>query len=436
MQASDTTAAGADGSFLLAGGRLIDGIADEPREDVDVLVRDGRIVALPSSGADRADGATVIDLRGATVLPGLIDAHVHLVGWRSVDQARFIAEPRELRTIRAAADLRVLLEHGFTTVRDMGSADGIHLRQAVAEGTLVGPRILSAYKMICQTGGNGDMMATVPPERLHELGWLATLADGVDECRRVARRMLRAGADFIKICTSGGGASERGGALEVQFTLPEVEAMALEAHRAGVKVAAHAHNLESIHLALDGGADTIEHGSDIDVECARRMADEGIPLVATIVNIKAFAEQGEALGVAPPIVEKARESLRRKGESMMLAFEQGVTIVHGADTGGAPPAIHGINAGNLTQFVLAGMRPMDAILGATRNAAQALGLEDQIGTVEVGKVADLLVVNGDPLHDIAILEQPERLLMVIKDGQVVVDRGEAHLEALRNALYA
>lgn len=408
------------GRLAIRGARIIDGTGAEPRAGV-VLLEDGLVASIEAPDAAIASDVEVVDAAGATVLPGLIDAHVHLVGWRSVDQAQFLAEPRELRTIRAAADLAIFLEHGFTTVRDMGSADGVHLRRAVAEGAIRGPRIVSAYKMICQTGGNGDMIPSVPPERLEEIGWLATLADGVDECRRVTRRMLRQGADFIKICTSGGGASERGGAHELQFSLPEVEAIVYEAHRAGVKVAAHAHNLDSIRLALDGGVDTVEHASDIDVDCARRMAAENTILVATIVNIKVFAEQGEQLGVSPQIVAKARESLQRKGESLMLAYSEGVKIAHGADTGGAPPAVHGINAGNLTQFVAAGMPPMDALLAATRNAAEALGLEHTIGTLEVGKAADLVVVDGDPLADISILEDRQRFRLVVKSGRIEID---------------
>lgn len=408
--------------LAVTGARLIDGTGVAPRDGCVLLIENGVVRSIGGAETAVPPDAQVIDASGATVLPGLIDAHVHLVGWRSVDQAQFLAEARELRTIRAASDLRIFLEHGFTTVRDMGSADGVHLRRAVAEGALRGPRILSAYKMICQTGGNGDMIPAVPVERLEEIGWLATLADGVDDCTRVARQMLRQGADFIKICTSGGGASERGGAHELQFSLPEVQAIVYEAHRAGVKVAAHAHNLDSIRLALDGDVDTVEHASDIDVETARRMAAENKILCATIVNIKVFAEQGEQLGVAPHIVEKARESLRHKGESLMRAFSEGVKIAHGADTGGAPPAVHGINAGNLTQFVAAGMPPMDALLTATRNAAEALGLEDTIGTLEPGKAADFVIVDGDPLADIAILERSERFQLVVKGGVIEVDR--------------
>lgn len=408
--------------LLITGARLVDGTGADVRSDASLLVSSGRIAVVGAVAEADAAGATVVDVGGKTVLPGLIDAHVHLVGWRSVDQARFLAEPRELRTIRATADLQIFLEHGFTAVRDMGSADGVHLRQAVAEGTIRGPRIVSAYKMLCQTGGNGDMIPVVPRERLEEVGWLATLADGVDECRQVTRWLLRQGADFIKLCTSGGGASERGGAHEVQFTLPEVRAIVEEAHRAGVTTAAHAHNLDSIRLALDGGVDTVEHASDIDDECAQRMAEENKILCATIVNIRCFADEGAALGVAPQIVEKARISLRSKGESLMRAYEAGVKIAHGADTGGAPPAKHGINAGNLSIFVEAGMPPMDAILTATRNAAEALGLANEIGTLEQGKAADFVVVDGDPLTDITILEDPQRFTLVVKDGRVEVDR--------------
>jgi len=408
--------------LLVRGARLVDGTGAPPLDNASLLAVDGRIEIVGDVPAEAAHGATIVDATGKTMLPGLIDAHVHLVGWRSVDQSRFLAEPRELRTIRAAADLRIFLEHGFTAVRDMGSADGVYLRRAVDEGTVRGPRIVSAYKMLCQTGGNGDMIPVVPRDRLDEVGWLATLADGVDACRETTRWLLRQGADFIKLCTSGGGASERGGAHEVQFTLPEVRAIIEEAHRAGVKAAAHAHNRESIRLALDADVDTVEHASDIDDELAGRMAAEGKILCATIVNIRCFADEGASLGVAPEIVEKARISLRSKGESLMRAFEAGVTIAHGADTGGAPPAVHGINAGNLSIFVDAGMPPMAAIETATRNAAAALGLEDLIGTLEPGKAADLVVVDGDPLADITILEDPQRFTLVVKDGRIEVDR--------------
>jgi imidazolonepropionase-like amidohydrolase len=276
--------------------------------------------------------------------------------------------------------------------------------------------------MICQTAGNADMAGTVPPERLDEIGWLAMLADGVDECRRAARTMIRQGADLIKICTSGGGGSVRGGPHEVQFTLDEVRAFVDEAHRAGRKVASHSHGLDSVRLALDGGVDTIEHGTYADDECFRRMAAEGKPLVATIVNIRAFAEQGEQHGVPEAMLRKAREDLKYKGESLMRAYEQGVTIVHGSDSGGAPPARHGINAGNLTVFVEAGLPPFQALRAATANAAEALGLADDLGTVETGKLADLLVVDGNPLEEISLLEDQTRILAVFKGGELLVDR--------------
>lgn len=407
--------------LVITGGRVVDGVADTPRDRTAVVIEGDRVVELRDGSLTDAEseGAEVIDVAGATVLPGLIDAHVHLVGWRTVDHATFLSEPRELRTIRATADVGTLLRHGFTTVRDLGSADGIHLREAVREGTIAGPRIVTADRMICQTAGNGDTMVSVPTDRLDEIGWLATVADGVDECRRVVRRLVRRGADLIKLCTSGGGASVRGGPHEVQFTREEVRAITDEAHRMGRMVAAHAHGVASIRHALEAGVDTLEHGSYIDDECCRRMVEAGIPLVATIVNIEAFARAAEGGGVPDVMRHRAREELRRKAESLMRAYGNGVTIVHGSDTGGAPPARHGINARNLALFVEAGMPPMEALLTATRNAAAALGLGDRIGTLEAGKLADLVVFDGDLLRDIGAVADPARIVLVVKDGKVV-----------------
>lgn len=423
---SEAATEGGGGSFapvLVLGASVIDGTGRGTVADAAVLIEDGMVRSVCARSDYPAEpSARLVDASGLTLLPGLIDAHVHLLGWRSIDHGRFLTEPKELRTIRAVADLRTLLEHGFTAVRDLGSADGIHLRRAVEEGVIAGPRIVSAHKMLCQTAGNGDTMLCLPPDRLDEIGWLARVVDGVDECRKAVRKLTREGADLIKICTSGGGASARGGAQEVQFTIDEVRAMTEEAHRSGRRVAAHAHGLQSIRNALDGEVDTLEHGTFVDDDCCRRMASEGTILVATIVNIKAFAEEGERYGVPASMLARAREDISVKAGSLMRAHRHGVCIAHGSDTGGAPPALHGINAGNLALFVEAGMPPMDALLTATRNAAEALGLGAEIGTLEPGKRADLIAIDGDPLCDISVLADPERIKLVIRGGKIMVDR--------------
>lgn len=410
--------------IVIRGGAIIDGTGKDPIEDSEIVIEGNQITKIERHGSSElASNDRLIDATGFTVMPGLIDAHVHLIGGRSADPAKRLLEPPKLRTIRTVVDVKTLLEWGFTAVRDLGSSDGIYLKRAIDEGTIIGPRIMSAHKMLSQTAGHGDFHS-VPESWLNDIDNFSIIVDGPDECRKATRSLARIGADCIKICTTGGGGSERDGPHQPQFTLEEIRAVTEEAHRVGKFVASHAQGLQGIKNALAGGVDTIEHGTYIDDETCEEMVRLNRILVPTIINVKLYVEQGGKYGMPEYALRKANISIQHKWKAIARASKIGVKIALGSDTSGTPPATHGVNARSLEIYVKeCGMKPMEAILSATKNAACALNLEQSIGTIEQGKLADIILVKGDPLKDISLLSKQENIRMVIKDGQLAVARG-------------
>ena len=389
---------------------VIDGSGREPQANMDVLVTDGCINALQAHGSLSYDEqrTEVYQLRGMTLLPGLIDCHVHIM-MDGGPQGR--VKPEEslgFCLLRAAYHARCTLEAGVTTVRDLGGQAHLEfaLREAIAAGYCSGPRLVLAGKLLSMTSAGAEAFSGMYRE-----------ADGADEVRKAAREQLKAGANVIKVMATGAVMTpgEEPGAS--QFTLEEMRAAAEEAHKVGRKMAAHAHGSAGILTAVQAGADTIEHGSLLcdSPEAMRLMAERGVFLVPTLA---AGIMSQHAKEIPAFMAEKDRRLLAAHYRSVRLALEAGVPIAMGTDAG-VPFVKHGDNAVELPLMVQAGLTPMQAIVASTSSAARALGLQEEIGTIEVGKRADLLILDGNPLQDIDMVTRKERIRIVVQDGNVV-----------------
>ncbi|HEY4827588.1 MAG TPA: amidohydrolase family protein [Solirubrobacteraceae bacterium] len=399
--------------MVLSNARVIDGTGAAPLEAASVRIEAGRIVEV---SAERTPGGDAIDLGGRTVIPGLIDAHAHL----SSDISRSpgfgpppelkgeLPRPRELGYFVLAKTARVLLSAGITSVRDVGSYDdeAIALREAVRLGIIEGPRILSCGRIISATAPGGAIFTTMYRE-----------ADGVDDMRRAVREQLRRGADFVKLMATGARSVLAEDPEPAQMTSAELEAIVDEAHRMGVRVAAHVEGLAGARLAVGAGVDTIEHGLSLHREpgLLDAMARSGIVLVPTLSTFHDLAERFTDK-FAPALVDQAKRQLEEAYATLVAARSAGVTLAMGHDSG--PP---GENAIELVRMVEGGLTPLEGISAATQGSASALGLPD-VGTVRPGAVADLLVVDGDPLDDVGVLLRPERIRMVIQGGEIVGGR--------------
>ena len=407
---------------VVTGGRLIDGSGAAPIGPATIVVRGDRIEAVGPAGCvavPSGPSIRVLDVAGQTVLPGLIDAHVHLTGdtGRSAYE-EYLPGNAAYKTLRAGREAMKALRSGFTTMRVLGHgpAERVYaLRQAVAEGWLPGPRLLTSGWAISQSGGHGNV-SFLPPDLVQRFRPRSAFADGPEECRRMVRLNFGEGADLIKIYTSEHGPAR--GRNITNFTIDEIRAMADEAHARGAKVAAHATNPEGVRLAIEGGVDTIEHGGDLSGEVAtlRMMADRGTFLIPTLYINHAVATEGAARAWSsedrlPAVVERARRLLDAQRSFLKRAFGMGVKIAVGTDGGALG---HGISARELELLVWCGLSPMEALTAGTETAAAALGLEDHVGTLAEGRLGELIVVNADPLADIRVLQRPENIKWILK----------------------
>ena len=386
--------------------RIFDGVSERVIEDGAVLVEDGRIVSVGAAQGP-STGTGVVDLGDATLLPGLIDAHVHLVWSASAEPHEVVArESRALTALRCANNATLHLRAGVTTVRDVGATDGlsIDVARAVELGVLPGPRVVAAGRAIAMTGGHG--------------WFLGREADGAEAVRHAVRSELKAGATCIKLMASGGvyGHAEEPGSP--QLTVEEMRAGVEEAHKAGRKVAAHAYSVEAINNALEARVDSIEHGSFIDRDTAGRMRESGTYLVPTMSVYHAMSEKGPQLDAPEYITRKTAEVLDRSREAFRLALEVGVPVAAGTDCG-APGHPHGTLPEELRLMVESGASPVQALRFGTSAAADLLGLGGEVGSLEPGKRADLLAVDGDPTTDILALR---KVRMVLRDGSRVEGR--------------
>jgi imidazolonepropionase-like amidohydrolase len=405
---------------LLVGATLIDGTGAPSQRDVTVLVNEGRIEAVgPRQTIPRPQNAEVIECAGMTLLPGLIDCHDHLASHNYGFAHRWgLDEPQSTRHVRTATVMRQTLATGYTTVRDAAGLD-VGFKRAMEEGLLQGPRVLLAVNIISPIGGLGDRISpsghsccVAPDPSLPE-----GVANGVEGVRTMVRTMVRAGADVIKCATTGGASSRPGhGPKDSAFNLDEMKALVEEAHTLGRRVMCHALGGPGLRTAIEAGVDSIEHGCylDEDPELILMMAEKGIFFVPTF-TVYVFHRE-----VSPPHVRvRGRDLEPHHIESLHRALEAGVKVGAGTDAGGH---MHNINARELQYLVAAGMSPMQALQAATGWAAECLGIADDVGTIRPGKLADLVVVEGDPLQDITVLQDLQRMRMVFKEGQLCVDR--------------
>jgi imidazolonepropionase-like amidohydrolase len=377
----------------------------------DVAVSDGSIAEVGVG----LDGDEVVDVSGLTLLPGLFDCHVHVL-FGHADVWRLMQTPFSYLFYDAIRNLEATLRIGITTVRDAGGAD-LGLKQAVQEGIVRGPRVQISITMLSQTGGHGDgwLPSGARADFITEYpGMPAAIVDGPEEARRKVRELVRAGADVIKIATSGGVLSPRGGPQLPGFSLEEIEAIVAEAHAAGLWVMSHAQSAVGIKNALRAGVRSIEHGIYLDEEAITLMLERGAYLVPTLVAPTGVIRAAEAGAAVPEVaLTKAREVIDTHHDSFRRAVEAGVKIAMGTDSAVTP---HGENLVELQLMAESGMPPEQVLLATTRTAAELMGLERELGTIEPGKRADLVVVDGDPF-EFATLR--ERIVAVYKDGELV-----------------
>jgi imidazolonepropionase-like amidohydrolase len=401
-------------SIIRAGG-LIDGLGKATRRDVIIVIRDQRIAEIRDATHNDSSNPQVRDLSGYFVLPGLIDVHSHVTlshdpkldyGDLSAASNGILGVVHAKRTLMA----------GFTTVRVPGGpyyAD-VALRDAINAGWVEGPRMFVSGPVLTMTGGHGATGNWAPPG-VEVRSAAGTVVDGVDAVLREVRLHQKFGVDFIKVMATGGIFTARSDPGAASFTREEIEAAVDEARKRGQRVAAHAHGLEGIRNAVLAGVHSIEHGSFLDAETIRLMVERGTYLVPDVYADEYALVFGDEIGLDPEMLEKARAVSGRFRESARRAHEAGVKIAFGTDAGVCP---HGENAKQFRLYVDLGMSPTEAIATATRNAAELIGVTDDLGTIEVGKYADLVAVPRNPLEDVRVLET---IPFVMKGGQIVKD---------------
>ena len=395
---------------LFTGATIVDGSGAEPAA-ADLVVEDGRIVEVGVG----LDGDDRVDLDGKSVLPGLFDCHTH-VAMSDVDTMRYLHAPFGYHYFEAMHNLEATLKVGITTIRDAGGAD-LGIKQAVADGLIRGPRMQISLAMISQTGGHGDgwLPSGEALYRYPQPGIPDTIVDGPDEMRRKVRELVRMGADVIKVAVSGGVLSPRDKPTHAHFRPEELDVLVEEARAAGIWVMAHAQATPGIKNAIRSGIRSIDHGIYLDDEAIAMMLEHGTWLVPTLVAPRAVIDAADAGAAIPESsVAKAREVMEIHRTSFAKAVAAGVKVAMGTDSGVGP---HGENLRELELMVEGGMSPMEAIVATSRSAAELMGLSDDLGTLQPGKRADLVVVTGDPLDPVGL---GARVEAVYQDGARVV----------------
>jgi imidazolonepropionase-like amidohydrolase len=388
---------------VLRGGRVFDGTGSDPAP-ADVAIDGGRIVGLGTG----LDGDEDVDVRDRTIMPGLFDCHTH-VTISNVDLWGAAQRPFSLQFYEAARNLQATLAIGITTIRDAGGAD-LGIRQAVEDGLIAGPRLQISIVMLSQTGGHGDDWypsgAQIPLIQEHP-GRPSGIVDGVDEVRRKVRELHRAGADVIKVATSGGVLSPRDDPRQAHFRPAELETLVEEATAAGMFVMAHAQGPDGIKNAIRAGIRSIDHGIYLDDEAIELMLARGTWFVPTLVAPQGVLDAADAgISLPPAVVDKARMVIDIHRAAFRRAVEAGVRIAMGTDSGVTP---HGSNLRELELMAAGGMAPGAVLEATTRSAAQLMGLDADLGTIEEGKLADLVVIGGDPYDFVDLRDRIEQV---------------------------
>ncbi|MFD3390032.1 amidohydrolase family protein [Alteromonas macleodii] len=402
---------------LIHAGKVFTGTSNSLQENVTIVVEDNKIKAVKKGFAEAQEGDTVIDLKTSTVMPGLMDMHVHLSSQHGGPQTyleRFSLNEADY-ALRAANYAKITLDSGFTTVRNLGDGynETVALRNAISKGYATGPRIYTVAKSIATTGGHADPSNGLSHLLRPDVGPKQGVVNGEAEAREAVRTRYQDGADLIKITATGGVLSVAKSGQNPQFMTDELEAIVETAKDYGMTVAVHAHGKEGMKRAIEAGVDSIEHGTYMDDEIRTLMKKHGTYYVPTILAGKFVADKAKIDGFFPELVRPKAAAI---GPLIQNTFEKahkaGVKIAFGTDSG---VSAHGDNAQEFSLMVEAGMKPADALLSATVNSASLLGISDILGTLEEGKLADIVAVQGNPLDDISLME---RVSFVMKDGVV------------------
>lgn len=404
---------------VLKGGKLIDGLGNMPIKDSVVVLKNGLIEDVGQEGIveiPSEEYAEFYDIRGKTIMPGLIDTHTHIQLSKDEKEFDLLKQTVPLKSIKAYRNAKITLESGFTTMRDLGAENLVDLgvRDAINDGVLIGPRILASGYKIMPTGA--DFMI-YPPEISIEGRFTM---DSPDEIRKAVRELLAMGVDIIKIMATGRTFRKSSSPNAYALSLEEAKIAVIEAHNQNVKVSAHAHGAKGVKIALEAGCDTLEHGTILDDDDVEFMARNDIYLIPTLSYGKRVEYFGMESGLPEYSVRKAIASRQNRLISFSKALKGGVPIAMGSDAG-MPFINHGENAFEIEQLVEAGMTPMQAIVASTYTAAKALGLADSVGTIEKNKIADILILNDDPLKDIKVLQNKSAITALFKDGRIIIN---------------
>lgn len=399
--------------LVLTGARLIDGNGQEPVDDVTVVIEDNLIASVGKKRAPR--GAEVLDLEGRTLLPGLIDAHTHLGLIELSNSLRLSVAEMAAHIFR---NCELALMAGFTTARDAGGIDG-GIARVTSAGLVPGPRIFPSGPILCQTGGHGDLrLPFADHHHNHALPGLiqtAAVCDGPDEVRHQARLAFRRGATQIKVCVSGGVVSLTDKLEDTQFTIEELKAAVEEAEVRDTYVMAHAHGLAGIRNGLEAGIASFEHATFLDEETANQMAEAGAAIVPTLAVTRLLADEFEEWGIPPEVLPRLEGIEKSMTRAIEIARSAGVAVGSGSDLLGRAQNRRGLELVLKAQILGA----MEAIISATKTNARILRADDRLGTVEAGKLADLIVLDFDPLSKPELFDDPNRVIAVLKDGAVV-----------------
>jgi imidazolonepropionase-like amidohydrolase len=405
---------------LIYNGTLIDGNGGESVPNASILVKDNQIMEVGTEDSIKLPDGEIkmVDAHGMFILPGFIDTHVHIManGFKLEDT---MYNPLSFYFYRGVDNLMQTINAGVTTVRDAGLAD-IGVKRAVEEGLIIGPRLLISVIPLSISGGHFDFWLNSGLDmKLSYPGLPESVCDGEDEVKKRVREILRAGADFIKVMVTGGVMSANDGPEHTQFTIEELKVMVQEGkYHDNVKVMAHGHGTEGIKNALKAGVYSIEHGTYLDDEAIQMMVDQGTYLIPTCVVIKHNKKFAEAGNLPEYSIKQALEIVDVHDKSIKKAYEAGVKIVMGTDCGVVP---HGLNLEELGFLCDIGMSPREAIMAGTKNAAEFLGIDDKLGTIEPGKLADIIISKKDPVANIKSLGNPDNVMLVMKEGKVVKD---------------
>ncbi len=399
------------GTSVVSAARLLDVRSGRYVQQPQIEIVDGRISRIGRAGDPLPAGAEHIDLGARTLLPGLIDMHVHLTIDPTLGGYQGLEYTDNFWTVVGVVNARRTLRAGFTTVRNLGSAgfDDVALKQAIEAGYIDGPRIVPATFAIGATGGHCDGGGLPPSVTVPNPG----AADGPDAIRATVRKLRKFGAEVIKFCGTGGVMSKGTTLGEQQYSQEEMQALVEEAHRLGMKVAVHAHGSSGINAAIRAGTDTIEHASLADAESFKLARAQGTWFSMDIYGSDYILAEGENNGLFAESLQKERQVGRKQRETFRDAHAAGVRMVFGSDAGVYP---HGDNARQFGKMVEWGMTPLQAIRAATLDAAEALGRQTDVGALEVGRFGDMLAVDGDPLQDVAVLTRPAA---VVKGGRLL-----------------